>query len=136
MVNNRVEAAIEQPVVAFAIEQPAYGQHRVSNELGKKGIVVSGEGVRSIWLRQVLQTLNKRLKALSAQAAQQGLILTEEQRHALERARQETQSHGEIATEHPGYWGCQDSDYVGNLKKCWPHLSANLYRSLLQGRPG
>jgi hypothetical protein len=43
-----VEAHIEQAVVDFAIEQPALGQVRVSNELKQQGILVSPGGVRSI----------------------------------------------------------------------------------------
>ena len=113
---NRVEPQVEAAVVAFAIEQPAYGQHRVSNELRKRGIFVSGGGVRSIWLRHDLERFDKRLKALSAKVAQEGLILTEDQLQALERAREEKQAHGEIETEHPGYLGCQDTYYVGNIK--------------------
>ena len=116
ILKNRVEPAIEQAVVAFAIDQPAFGQHRVSNELRKKGIVISGGGVRSIWLRHDLETFAKRLKALSAKVAQDGIILTEDQLRALERAREEKQAHGEIETEHPGYLGCQDTYYVGNIK--------------------
>ena len=116
VLKNRVEPAIEQAVVDFAISQPAYGQHRVSNELRKQGVFVSGGGVRSIWLRHDLETFAKRLKALSAKVAQDGLILTEDQLHALEKAREEKQAHGEIETEHPGYLGCQDTYYVGNLK--------------------
>ena len=113
---NRVDEKVEAAVVAFAIDQPAHGQHRVSNELRKKGIFVSGGGVRSIWLRHDLETFDKRLKALSAKVAQDGLILTEDQLRALERAREEKQAHGEIETEHPGYLGCQDTYYVGNIK--------------------
>ena len=113
---NRVDPQVEQSVVAFAIEQPAYGQHRVSNEIRKQGIWVSGGGVRSIWLRHDLETFQKRLKALSAKVAQDGLILTEDQLRALEKAREEKQAHGEIETEHPGYLGCQDTYYVGNIK--------------------
>lgn len=116
ILSNRVDPEVESAVVAFAIEQPAYGQHRVSNELRKRGVFVSGGGVRSIWLRHDLECFSKRLKALSAKVAQEGLILTEDQLHALERAREEKQAHGEIESEHPGYLGCQDTYYVGTIK--------------------
>ena len=76
---NRVEPPIEAAVVAFATEQPAYGQVRVSNELKKQGLFVSPGGVRSIWLRHELQTFALRLKALEAKAAQEHLILSEAQ---------------------------------------------------------
>jgi len=113
---NRIDPQIEAAVVAFAIEQPAYGQQRVANELRKRGTFVSGAGVRTIWLRHDLEKFDKRLKALSARVAQDGLILTEDQVRALERAREEKAAHGEIETEHPGYLGSQDTYYVGNLK--------------------
>jgi transposase InsO family protein len=115
-IKNRVEEHIEKAVVEFAIEKPAYGQLRTSNELKKKGLFVSPGGVRSIWLRHDLETFKKRLKALEAKAAQENLILTEEQVRALEKARDEKESHGEIESLHPGYLGAQDTYYVGTLK--------------------
>lgn len=90
IVKNRVEAHIEEAVVKMAIENPAFGQLRVSNELKKKGILVSSGGVRSIWLRHDLQTFKLRLKALEAKSAQEeGIILTESQLVALEKAKEE-----------------------------------------------
>ena len=63
----------------MAIECPAYGQLSVSNELKKQGILVSAGGVRSIGLRHDLNNLTKRLAALAAKMAQDGLVLTERQ---------------------------------------------------------
>jgi transposase InsO family protein len=115
-IKNRVDEHVEKAVIEFAIEKPAYGQLRTSNELKKKGIFVSPGGVRSIWLRHDLETFKKRLKALEAKAAQENLILTEEQLQALEKAKAEKESHGEIESLHPGYLGAQDTYYVGTLK--------------------
>jgi len=114
---NRVEPEIENAVVEMAIEQPAWGQVRVANELTKRGQFVSPTGVRSVWLRNDLQTFARRLKALEARLAQnQGMVLTEQQIRAMEKAKQEKEAHGEIETAHPGYLGAQDTYYVGTIK--------------------
>lgn len=113
---NRVEEAVEQAVIAYAVDFPAHGQHRTSNELRKKGVFVSGSGVRSIWLRHDLENFKKRLKALEAKVARDGIQLTDEQIAALERKKHDDEACGEIETAHPGYLGSQDTFYVGNLK--------------------
>ncbi|HEY6528332.1 MAG TPA: IS481 family transposase [Cellvibrionaceae bacterium] len=113
---NRVDDAIEKAVLDYAVAQPAHGQHRTSNELRKQGVFVSGSGVRSIWLRHGLESFKKRLKALEAKVARDGIVLSESQVAALERKKMDDEVSGEIETYHPGYLGSQDTFYVGNMK--------------------
>ncbi|MGQ8367503.1 IS481 family transposase [Glaciecola sp. 1036] len=113
---NRVDVETEQAVIKSAIDFPAYGQHRTSNELRKTGIFVSGSGVRSIWLRHNLENFKKRLKALEEKVANEGIILSDEQIAALEKKKHDDEACGEIETAHPGYLGSQDTFYVGNMK--------------------
>lgn len=113
---NRVDEATEAAVLQYAIDFPAHGQLRTSNELRKNGVFVSGSGVRSIWLRHGLANFRDRLKAREAKMAAEGLVLTEAQVIALEKKREDDVACGEIETAHPGYLGSQDTFYVGTLK--------------------
>lgn len=47
-IKKRVDEVIEQAVISYAIEFPAYRQHRSSNAIRKPGVFVYGRGVRSI----------------------------------------------------------------------------------------
>lgn len=116
VVKNRVPEHVEKAVVELAIENPALGQLRASQELLKQGIIVSAGGVRSIWLRNDLESMKKRLKALEIKSAQEGIVLTEEQLAALEKMKSQKEAHGEIETQHPGYLGAQDTYFVGTMK--------------------
>lgn len=97
IVKNRINPELEKRVVAFAVDQPVYGQLPVSNELKKESVFISPGGVRSVWLRNDLESRKKRLKG-------------------LEKAKQEKVAHGEIETHHPCYLGSQHTYYLGNSK--------------------
>lgn len=95
---NRVDETTEHAVIGYAIDFPAHGQHRASNELRKQGIIISGSGVRSIWQRHGVENFKKRLRALEEKVASQGIILNEAQIAALEKKAIDDEANGEIET--------------------------------------
>jgi transposase InsO family protein len=115
-IKNRIDENTEAAVVTYAIDFPAHGQARTSNELRQRGVFVSPSGVRCVWLRHGLANFKDRLRALEAKVARDGIILTDAQIAALERKQLDDEVSGEIETAHPGYLGSQDTFYVGTLK--------------------
>ena len=59
---NRTDQEITDTVIEFSLSNPHLGQLQVSNHLKKKyNIELSASGVRSVWLREKLQTIALRL---------------------------------------------------------------------------
>ncbi len=82
---NRVDEVTEEAVVTYAVEEPAHGQVRASNQLRKRGVFISPSEVRLVWLKHNLARFKDWLKALEEKMAQENLILTEAQVQALEK---------------------------------------------------
>jgi hypothetical protein len=89
---------------------------RISEALKRRGLSISPAGLRCVWQRHDLTSMKLRLKALEAKVAQGGILLTEAQIAALEKAKADKEAHGEFESECPGYCGAQDTFYVGTLK--------------------
>jgi transposase InsO family protein len=114
---NRFPAEVEEAILRKTLEHPSWGQQRIAQQLLLDDDVrVSGGGVRRVWIRRDLRTMQDRLRALEAQVAKSGGVLTEEQKEALDVALAEKQAYGEFESECPGYCGAQDTFYVGTLK--------------------
>jgi hypothetical protein len=52
---NLTAPEIEAQIVEFSLEQPAFGQIRVANEMRKLGYSISPAGVRGVWQRHDLR---------------------------------------------------------------------------------
>src|SRR5262249_60322433 len=96
-------------VAGVGIERRARGQGRVAGALKRRGLSISPAGVRCVWQRHDLTSIKHRLKALEAKVAQDGILLTEAQIAALEKAKADKEAHGEFESECPGYCGAQDT---------------------------
>lgn len=117
LLKNRIAPEMEKAIIELALELPAHGQIRISNEMLKRhAFKISAAGVRGVWQRNDMETMAKRLKALEAKVAQEGRVLTEAQLVALEKAQSVKEAHGEFDSACPGYCGAQDTFFVGTLK--------------------
>lgn len=83
----RVSPTIEQRILALSFRYPGHGQDRIARELQAQNIRVSASGVRYVWQRHNLETLEKRVAWLEQQLGERESQWSEDQRHARHRVR-------------------------------------------------
>ena len=133
ILKNRTAPEIEQAVVEMAIEQPAWGQVRISEALKRRGLSISPAGVRCVWQRHDLTSMKHRLKALEAKAAQDGILLTEAQIAALEKAKADKEGAWRVRERVPGLLRGARHLLRRHAEGGGAGLSADLHRHLCQG---
>lgn len=67
-VKNRAPSEVENQILRLTVMQPLWGQVQMARELRRRGMSISPSGVRGIWLRHDLETIEKRLKALEPES--------------------------------------------------------------------
>jgi len=76
----RVETSVERAILAAAVEHPGHGQDRVARDLIDRGIRVSASGVRYVWQRHDIETIDKRVRLIERTLGESATAWTEEQR--------------------------------------------------------
>jgi len=77
---------VERAILAAALEHPGHGQDRVARDLGRRGIRVSASGVRYVWQRNGVETVDRRIQLIERRLGEAGAGWTDEQRATRERA--------------------------------------------------
>ena len=72
ILKNRVAPEVEAAVLALSKEHPEWGQARVAKSLRERGISISAAGVRCVWLRNQLQTMPLRRRAIETSVTRDG----------------------------------------------------------------
>ena len=109
ILKNRIPPDAEAILVRLSLEQPAFGQVRVANELRKRGLRLA---LRRPFRLAAPRPADHEAPAEGARGQdglRRGLILTEAQVAALEKAKADKEAHGEFVSECPGYCGAQDT---------------------------
>ena len=88
----RIAPELEQAILETAFSDPAAGQDRVARKLRKRRLFVSASGVRYVWLRHNLETLERRVEAVSETLAGNKEAWTTAQLAARERVRKDASS--------------------------------------------
>lgn len=70
---NRVPREIENRVLEVTLQQPALGQGRIAKELRRQGVMISPAGVRCIWVRHRLETMQKRIERSRTTDGEEGI---------------------------------------------------------------
>jgi hypothetical protein len=54
---NRTPPEVEAIILELSLEQPAFGQIRIANEVRRRGHALSPAGVRGVWQRNDMETM-------------------------------------------------------------------------------
>ena len=106
---NKVPLEIEEKLLDFIKEYPAYGPERISAELARRNVIIGHTGVYNVLSRKGLNTMKKRLERVRKL---NGEVVTPDE---LQRAREKSKTN-HIEATYPGQLVSKDTFYIGCLK--------------------
>lgn len=111
---NEISENTKNRIIALSLENPAFGQQRIADQLALEGLAVCATTIRNIWKKAGMETKYKRLLKLE-ESLSEDFELTETQIRLLEKANPEFKERN-VESHYSGYLLCQDTFYVGRLK--------------------
>ena len=101
---NKVPLEIEEKLMDFIKEYPAYGPERISAELARRNVIIGHTGVYNVLSRKGLNTMKKRLERVRKL---NGEVVTPDE---LQRAREKSKTN-HIEATYPGQLVSKDTFY-------------------------
>lgn len=126
---------VMQQIVAIALEHPAWGCNRISDQLALAGVAVSFPTVQNILNKQGLGKRYERLLKLEERVASEAITLSDEQIRLIEKANPAFRER-HVESSRPGELLSQDTFYVGQLKgigKVYLHTVVDAFGSCAFG---
>ena len=116
ILKNCSSPEVEAIIVELSLDQPAYGQIRIANELRKLGHSISPAGVRGVRQRHDLETTKKWPGGARSQGRSGRPGADRKPARRVGEGQELREAHGEFESECPGYCCVEDMLYVGNMK--------------------
>ncbi len=129
LLKNRVSAGVESAVRQCAYNSPEHGQQKTSDILKARNISVSASGVRSIWVRNDLETFTKRIQAIRAKILQGEVQATRQHIDLMKRA-EKLSPPDNIELGGPGFLCFQGLRPLGHLQgigQVYQHVFLDYY---------
>ena len=108
ILKNRTPPDVEAIIVSFSSTAGLWPNSHRQRASQAWPFDFAGRGAR-MWQRHDLETMKETAQGARSQGRQEGLVLTESQLAALEKAKSEKEAHGEFESECPGYCGARSS---------------------------